>query len=256
MKLVKSIALAVGVAAAAVSAHAAATPDDLILGFKLTGAANNVQIDLGSLASFDTNASYSSTVNGAFKTYNLGNVASILTTNLASNWSTATFGVVGTETPASGNVINWVDSKWTKTTGTLGVANSGALGTVSDSVAGGTNSNIAAVYGNTYTANGIYSVAVVPTSAASSWSKNDPFGFSAAKIDTGLANGKTDLYTAASDGSTATYNFLGTFALGTDGSLSYTTAFTAIPEPSTYAMILGALTIGFVALRRRFSKAV
>jgi len=44
------------------------------------------------------------------------------------------------------------------------------------------------------------------------------------------------------------------------GSLVYefnsASQFTAIPEPSTYAAILGALTVGFVALRRRFSKAV
>lgn len=43
---------------------------------------------------------------------------------------------------------------------------------------------------------------------------------------------------------------LGTFALSSGGDLTFT-AFTAIPEPSTYAAILGALTIGFVAIRRR-----
>jgi hypothetical protein len=46
---------------------------------------------------------------------------------------------------------------------------------------------------------------------------------------------------------------LGTFTLtDTAGvfSLSFT-AFTAIPEPSTYAAILGALTVGFVLIRRR-----
>ena len=40
---------------------------------------------------------------------------------------------------------------------------------------------------------------------------------------------------------------IGTFNLSSTGELT----FTAIPEPSTYAAILGALTIGIVAIRRR-----
>jgi hypothetical protein len=40
---------------------------------------------------------------------------------------------------------------------------------------------------------------------------------------------------------------IGTFNLSSSGELT----FTAIPEPSTYAAILGALTIGIVAIRRR-----
>jgi len=44
---------------------------------------------------------------------------------------------------------------------------------------------------------------------------------------------------------------LGFFTL-TDTSGVFSLSFTAIPEPSTYAAILGALTIGFVLVRRRF----
>ena len=51
--------------------------------------------------------------------------------------------------------------------------------------------------------------------------------------------------------------FLGTFALYTAdggghnvGDLTFT-AFTAIPEPSTYAALLGAVTLGVVVIRRR-----
>jgi hypothetical protein len=40
---------------------------------------------------------------------------------------------------------------------------------------------------------------------------------------------------------------IGTFSLSSGGELT----FTAVPEPSTYAAILGALTLGVVALRRR-----
>lgn len=45
---------------------------------------------------------------------------------------------------------------------------------------------------------------------------------------------------------------LGTFTLNTATDVL---TFTAIPEPSTYAAILGALTIGFVMIRRRFGRA-
>jgi len=44
---------------------------------------------------------------------------------------------------------------------------------------------------------------------------------------------------------------LGYFTL-TDTAGAFSLSFTAIPEPSTYAAILGALTVGFVLVRRRF----
>lgn len=47
---------------------------------------------------------------------------------------------------------------------------------------------------------------------------------------------------------------LGTFSL-TDTAGAWSLSYTAIPEPSTYAVILGALTVGFVLLRRRFRPA-
>jgi hypothetical protein len=47
---------------------------------------------------------------------------------------------------------------------------------------------------------------------------------------------------------------LGYFTLtDTSGAFSLSFTATAIPEPSTYAAILGALTVGFVLVRRRFS---
>jgi hypothetical protein len=45
---------------------------------------------------------------------------------------------------------------------------------------------------------------------------------------------------------------IGTFNLSSSGELT----FTAIPEPSTYAAILGALTLGVVAIRRRRSAVI
>jgi hypothetical protein len=49
---------------------------------------------------------------------------------------------------------------------------------------------------------------------------------------------------------------LGTFTLtDTAGVFSLSFTVTAIPEPSTYAAILGALTVGFVLIRRRMGSA-
>jgi hypothetical protein len=48
--------------------------------------------------------------------------------------------------------------------------------------------------------------------------------------------------------------YLGFFTL-TDTSGAFSLTFTAIPEPSTYAAILGALTVAFVLVRRRFGAA-
>ena len=68
----------------------------------------------------------------------------------------------------------------------------------------------------------------------------------------GLLAGKTysaiDLFQFTGTGAGVSEKFLGTIALVNDGSVFFTAA---IPEPSTYAAILGVATLGFAALRRR-----
>jgi hypothetical protein len=156
--------------------------------------------------------------------------------------------------PDTINTTNWLTSKWTTMTGTLGVQNSSAFGTASDVGIAVAGMKIADVYNNAYAANAGFSSVVVSSFGIGSWSKNDPFNSTTAKLDASVKNGSTDLYVAASDGVSGTYEFLGTFNISSSGDLTYTVA--AIPEPSTYAVILGALTIGFGAFRRCFVKAV
>jgi hypothetical protein len=71
----------------------------------------------------------------------------------------------------------------------------------------------------------------------------------------GLLNGKTysaiDLYSFTGPSGNVTDTFLGTLELTTGGEVYFTSALSAIPEPSTYAMILGVFALGFVMLRRR-----
>jgi hypothetical protein len=70
----------------------------------------------------------------------------------------------------------------------------------------------------------------------------------------GLLSGKTysavDLYSFTNTGATVSNTFLGTLALTNTGEMFFTSA-VAIPEPSTYAALLGVATLGFVAIRRR-----
>jgi hypothetical protein len=78
---------------------------------------------------------------------------------------------------------------------------------------------------------------------------------------TGLLAGKVysavDLYQFSGTGPTFTSNFLGTLALTNTGELFFTAAqAAAIPEPSTYAALLGVVTLGVVAIRRRRQAAL
>jgi hypothetical protein len=61
----------------------------------------------------------------------------------------------------------------------------------------------------------------------------------------GTGSGKS----ATAEGPLAQGVDLGVFSLSNTGELTFTA--TAIPEPSTYAAILGVITVGFAALRRR-----
>jgi len=71
----------------------------------------------------------------------------------------------------------------------------------------------------------------------------------------GVLSGKTysalDLYQFSGPAGSVTNTFLGTLALTTGGDVYFTSALAAIPEPSTYAALLGIATLGFAAIRRR-----
>jgi hypothetical protein len=59
----------------------------------------------------------------------------------------------------------------------------------------------------------------------------------------------SDLWLIAPGTAGAPSTFLGTLALFGNGNVEFFAA--AIPEPSTYAMILGVAALGFVMIRRR-----
>ena len=244
MKLIKSLSLVAAFAAAATSSFAAfAVPNDLVVGFtNAAGASVDVEINAGQLSSLTTAG-----------THVIGNFASVLNSSFGTDWSSVSFaGISASKLSAGGN--EYVTSKWLDNTGTLGIANSATFGT---EASGAINSGISKV---TNVFNGVVTGNTIANTDTKSFAKNLWFNQTAtlaqAKIGDVTAPGAfsaADLYLIKANVDTAT-TFQGTLAVFGNGDVTFTVA--AIPEPSTYAMILGALTIGFVALRRRFSKAV
>jgi hypothetical protein len=242
MKLIKSLALVAALGAATSSAFAAfGVVNDLVVGFTNSATSTvDVEINAGQLSSLSTPG-----------THVIGNFASLLNSTFGTDWSQVSFaGVSISKLTPGGN--EYVTSKWLDNTGTLGVANSATFGTEAQ---GAINSGITKVV-NVY--NGVVTGNTIAISDTKSFAKNLWFNQTAtlaqAKIGDVTASGAfaaSDLYLIKAGVDTAT-QFQGTLAVYGNGDVT----FTVIPEPSTYAIILGALTIGFVALRRRFSKAV
>lgn len=248
--------------------------NDLIVGFYATGgtgASVNLEVNLGNVSQF-----YG--VSGQLTFSGLS--ATDLSGTYGANWNTRTdlfWGVVGTTGAASGTSIgsNPVASKtlWAgRAQSTLGVSSS-AWTTGSTFAQQGPAGTIAGLYsglagslnGATSTANSTVA-ATINNTLNGSWSKAEgttaaAFGFFNPK--TSFDNGTnivgsyaaTDLYELQPNSGAATR--LGTFALSGDGVLTYGADFSAasVPEPSTYAAILGAVTLGFVAWRRRGQRA-
>ncbi|MEJ1972692.1 MAG: PEP-CTERM sorting domain-containing protein [Lacunisphaera sp.] len=260
----KSLAALAALSLAALSARAQTL--DLVVGFAQSGAANDVVIDFGSVSGYSAG------------TYNLGNYASVLSSNFT-NWDTSTgasavqFGAVAAQSGSAG--LNkafpvWVTSSWDSTTnGTLGVQNSqsytlnySAINTLRTGVG-----KIDAGYGS-FVSTGL-AKQVSSADAINSWTANaQPAGtvalgfISAAQFNTGvseLANNGTASFAAADLYSVAVptagnfqLTFLGSLAVYQNGDIT----FTAIPEPSTYAALLGVVTLGVVAIRRRRQAAL
>lgn len=271
MKLRNSItvgllALAGLTASANAQATITASLSDLILGFRATGGTGsgfNLEVNLGSVSSFVTQTPGTTVVLSQL------NVAD-LTATYGAGWNGRTdllWSVVGAvgrggNTGPNGQVAStlfgtsstatqFASTAWTTKVSSLQNNGSVKIENLYTGAAGSLN-------GQTSTINSNYSF-VNSTSTVGSWSSQEVPGTTGFAFFNPLSQleGNTnisgsvysDLYQLQP--STGAAVLLGSFALSSSGVLSFSTAASAIPEPSTYAAIFGAAAMGVALLRRR-----
>jgi hypothetical protein len=224
---------------------------DLILGFTnpTTPTANDLVYDIGSASSYSGLAPGTYTVS-AYQ--GSADVTSVLGSSAFTSGNVV-WGIIGgnSGTGAAGAPNETV---WAATPGAALTAGS-AQTTLSDNIDGFTNSGVgngAQLSDNPNAVTVPYGVGFNQQATAQGSAAEGTFGYFSSSILGTLGTTTTmQLYELiAPVGSTPGQRIdLGTFALS--GSTLTFTPFEAIPEPSTYAAVLGALTIGFVLIRRR-----
>jgi hypothetical protein len=263
-------------ASAGTSSTVSANLDDAILDFRVTdgsgqGASTNLEVDLGSVSQFYNVASGGLTLNGLTDADLIGTYGSTWFTRSDLAWS-----VIATTGSATGTTINstlipastiWgtnaqslvglQSNPWT--TKSVGAQNS-AITLISPLYA--TGSGGGGLNGQTHTSNSA-TAALLASGVAGSYSKqvgsNGNFGFftSGGSFENGTPGtglSASDFYQLEPSSNLSPSVYLGTFTLNDNGQLGFSATAT-VPEPSTYAAILGAITLGFVAFRRRRIRA-
>ena len=246
--------------------------NDLVLGFRATGAtqgnASNLEVDLGNISTFTTLAA-GSTIDFSSRL----SATDITATYGAFNRTTLQFGIAGTTGSAAGGSDGQAASTvWlSNTSGVLATVagkygnNTSGLNIPAGKIGSLYNASPASLNGATSTANSNFA-AVETAATAGSFAATATSAFDFGTGATGLmatsaTSGIKTLYLYQvqpndANGVTGTgVALVGSFAFDTaSGGLVYTSAglnASAIPEPSTYAALAGAAVLGFVALRRR-----
>ena len=277
MKTKNIVALALLVVTA-ISANAQVVTgvNDLVFGFRQSTGSSSLEINLGNINQF-TGAAAQGIGNA---TLNLGNFSSLLTSTYGAGWASdstiqwSAAGTAGTGAAATnGQAVRtaWMTDHWNAAAGTLGVQNSTSFSNgFGTALAGTADGKIINVYnGMTLaTAGQTTGSAVVLPSGGNSWVTQQGVStaawgafFTNATVNNQPTNlngsssySASDLYSLTPTGAgTSTNAFFGTFALWSNGDITFTGA--AIPEPSTYAAIIGVAMLGFGAIRRRMQRA-
>ena len=251
------------------------TAGEILLGFYATGgtgASKNLVANLGSFDNFDNN-------NGTSVSILSASLVADLNATYGSNWNTRTditWSVTGANFAQSVNGLTrntiFVTSPRASVNDAPTSINSG-----SDSTLAGIRTNVNSIntaYDSaTATANSSVTVVIDGGNADSMQSRMVTSASAQFGTDnTNSASGTTisDFYGlvptsgglaptgAATDNDGLVFargvNYLGYFTLSNNG-LSYTASGTAIPEPSSFAVIGGLAALGYVASRRRNTKA-
>lgn len=246
------------------------TNSDVVIGFTAsggTGAATNIELDVGSASNY---------IGLASGTYTIGNFNTSLTNIYGSGWgsrSDLSWGAVGATGGVSSNVSGapvktiWASSvetgssypapAWTESQSYKYTQPNTNIGGMYNGFANGTSLTET---GQTTAIGGTVNAIQIGTATGGSWSAAGAgtlFGMSAfasgVTFQGAVSGPNLDLYQNSPIASgSAPASDLGYFALnGNTGALTFTVPGSAIPEPSTYAMILGLAALGFVMIRRR-----
>ena len=246
---------AVGFASTAASAQVVTSTGDLVLGFQLAGNPTDLEVDLGSQSLFTPTA-----------VLNLSSDLSVndLTNTFGANWTSGTSGT-GVQWSVSGDVPGSGVSKYNldvTSTVTLGSASGTGANIlkpynvdIANLVTGGGGLSGATAAGTSVSAL-IGSQASPASGIANSYTSQEPQIASLTANIEQTGAGSVDLFQyQATSTSAGTVVDLGTFTLGSNGSLNFNgISATATPEPSAYALGICAALL-FLVLRRRASVA-
>ncbi len=252
MNMKKILLAALAAAGIAGSAFSQAVVPDVLVGFRDTGSASSLTINAGSELTLPTK--------GSGAPVDLGNYASILSSTFGSGWATDSgllWGAAGTTGSAPGTRDNFISAAATGSPldGVTATANPWNTPVVS----GGSSaaSKILTIYAGTGMSPLAGTTNVLANTDGHAWANTVNENGAAAfgqfnKLAYEQAGaGAADLFELNSTTSPSTPGvFLGTFNLQSNGELFFFGT-SAIPEPSTYAALLGVVTLGIVAIRRR-----
>jgi hypothetical protein len=255
MKMNKLTVAALALAAISLASTAASAQtvsvgaNDLILGFQVpsgTGAAYNLEVDLGSYTNF--------TASTPTLTLSQLSVADLVST-FGSSWATTVTWSVAGDNTASG--FDMTSTQLVKTNSQGGLAGAfGQIGSLNSTLAQQAptaNSASSAIIG------GSPAASAVPGSYTATEMGNG-YGFVPTAEQTGAGSDELYSFTPQSQtgsGINKTFPYaldLGTFSLSSAGVLTFTGSAAAVPEPSAYALGICAALL-FLVLRRRSTVA-
>ena len=210
------------------------SPGDLVLGFRNAASSSDIIFDIGQFGAYEGVAPGTYQI-GGFNPAELATVFSTAFTVSGTQWTV--LGGTGNNSLAQPNGTLWATSNSvlnrSNTQASLSTAFDGlvASGLTTSTFGGASDANV-------LTASKLFS------NLGSATSYTGTFG---APVESTTV-GSTSLKLWEMTPGTGPGTLLGTFNLDSTG-LTFTVS--AIPEPSTYAAILGIATLGFVAIRRR-----
>ena len=256
------------------TAFAQAASGDIILGFRDTAnsGAGNLAIKIGTASSLLSNAAgnggtYLVTNLLASGTYSLSTISGLYGAGWATSstlkWAAAG-SVLGTDLSNPDGMQN---SLFATKAANSSLLNGSAVTTGWSTGTTTVQNSATALINPVYTNFGSGSFRTSTTTATGAWSRQEVpasgttyFGYFATG-PTVLENStnitgtyvSSDLWkmTPTNNGGDGSKTFLGTLAIYGNGDVTFSSAFTAIPEPSTYAAILGVVALGVAAYRRQ-----